>query len=395
MLRSKRPEHTRRKAIRSRCAGSMLDCTLNTTALKPESITRGSPPASRRAAGAGAMSTMASSSSRTPKLVRAEPKNTGDSSPASKRLMSSSAPASSSNSTASRASCQADPSSAAARVASTISSPATVAPPAVPPETHEVAAAAVDQAAEPLTLADRPGDGHRVEHELVLDLVEQLEGVAGRAVPLVDERHDGDLAVAAHLEQLAGLGLDALGSVEHHHRGVHRGQHPVGVLGEVAVARRVEQVQNPVPVAELHDGRCDGDAPAAFQFCPVRGGRPALALAPHRARPGCQCPAVEQELLGKGGLARVGMRDDRERAPSRRLSADFSGGRGVGAHAFSVARADTSASPEMRRSPTPAGPGRRSWSSSLPRWACRSKPRAPLCVTSVTSRKLGEVMGQQ
>ncbi len=42
-------------------------------------------------------------------------------------------------------------------------------------------------------------------------------------------------------------GLDALGGAEHHHRGVGGGQHPVGVLGEVAVARGVEQVDDAVP----------------------------------------------------------------------------------------------------------------------------------------------------
>jgi hypothetical protein len=43
-------------------------------------------------------------------------------------------------------------------------------------------------------------------------------------------------------EQLDRLRFHALGGVDHHHRGVDRGQHAVGVLGEVLVARRVEQV---------------------------------------------------------------------------------------------------------------------------------------------------------
>ena len=66
MPRSNRPEHTRRNAMLSRWAGSMLDCTLNTAALNPASTGWGSPPASRRAPGGGAISTMASRSIRTP-----------------------------------------------------------------------------------------------------------------------------------------------------------------------------------------------------------------------------------------------------------------------------------------------------------------------------------------
>ncbi len=76
-----RPEHTRTKAMRSRCCGSMFAWILNTN---PEnfssygSIVR---VVASRGCGGGACSTNSSSSSRTPKLLMAEPKNTGVSSP--------------------------------------------------------------------------------------------------------------------------------------------------------------------------------------------------------------------------------------------------------------------------------------------------------------------------
>ena len=76
------------------------------------------------------------------------------------------------------------------------------------------------------------------------DLVQQLERVLRLAVHLVDEGDDRDVAQAADLEQLQGLRLDALGGVQHHDRGVGGGQRAVGVLGEVLVARRVEQVED-------------------------------------------------------------------------------------------------------------------------------------------------------
>jgi hypothetical protein len=47
---------------------------------------------------------------------------------------------------------------------------------------------------------------------------------------------------SAYLEQLAGLFLDSLAVVQKHHGAIRRHQGAVGVLGEVLVARSVEQV---------------------------------------------------------------------------------------------------------------------------------------------------------
>jgi hypothetical protein len=69
-------------------------------------------------------------------------------------------------------------------------------------------------------------------------------GLRGLAVHLVDEGDDRNVAQPADLEQLQRPGLDALGGVDHHHRRVHRRQRPVGVVGKVLVARRVEQVED-------------------------------------------------------------------------------------------------------------------------------------------------------
>ena len=78
--------------------------------------------------------------------------------------------------------------------------------------------------------ADRPGHRRGVERQRLLDLVEQIERVAALAVHLVDEGDDRDVAQPADLEQLAGPRLDALGGVDHHDRGVDRGQRAIGVL---------------------------------------------------------------------------------------------------------------------------------------------------------------------
>ena len=196
----------------------------------------------------------------------------------------------------------------------------------------EVAAGAIDQTTEALALTDRPVHRHGLEDELLLDLVEEFERVAAGTVPLVDERDDRDLAVAADLEQLAGLGLDALRAVEHHDRRVGGGEHAVRVLGEVAVTRCVQQVQDLLAVRELQHGRGDRDAALLLELHPVRRGGAAIALGLHRTG-AADRTAVEQELLGEGGLARVGVRDDRERAPASGL------GRGSG-HGFRLERGD-------------------------------------------------------
>ncbi len=131
MPRSKRPEHTRMNASRSRCARSMPACTLNTWPENGASTGRSVPSESARADGAGASRRTVSSSAPTPKLGSAAPNSTGVHTPARKASMSRTAPISSSSSSSSRAVRQASPSSRAARSAGTRSSIARVAPPGV------------------------------------------------------------------------------------------------------------------------------------------------------------------------------------------------------------------------------------------------------------------------
>ena len=73
---------------------------------------------------------------------------------------------------------------------------------------------------------------------------ELLDRFAALAVELVDKGEDRRLAQAADFHQLDGALLDALGDVDDHQRRVHRRQRAIGVLGEVLVARRVEQVDD-------------------------------------------------------------------------------------------------------------------------------------------------------
>ena len=176
---------------------------------------------------------------------------------------------------------------------------------------HELARTAVQDAPEVAGLADRPGEGSGTELDLLLDEVHQLERRQPGTVPLVDHRDHRDAAQRADLEELEGLRLEPLAGVDQHHRGVDRRQHPVGVLGEVAVAGGVDEVDHVVAVDELQRGRGDRDAARLLHRHPVGHRGAPVALAVDGSRLGDH-PRVQGEGLGQGGLARVGVADDGE-----------------------------------------------------------------------------------
>ena len=108
--------------------------------------------------------------------------------------------------------------------------------------------------------------------EHLLDLVEQLERRAAEAVQLVDEGRDRHAAHPTDLKELDRLRLDALDAVDEHDGRVRGGEGPVGVLAEVVVAGRVEQVHATARVLELQDAGGDRDAALALDLHPVAGG---------------------------------------------------------------------------------------------------------------------------
>jgi len=186
---------------------------------------------------------------------------------------------------------------------------------------RELAGTTVDGATEVARDAHGPRGRCGAQPDLLLHLVEKFQRVATGTIELVEERQHRQVARAAHVEQLQRLGLDALGRVEHHDDRVHRGQHAVGVLAEVAVTRRVEQVEHMIAIRELQHGRRDGDASLLLHLHPVRGGRALTGAGAHR--PGFLHRAgVQQEFLGEAGLAGVGVADDGERSTTRGLRQD-------------------------------------------------------------------------
>ena len=162
-------------------------------------------------------------------------------------------------------------------------------------------------------LAAADGPVHRVgaDAQLLFDLLHQVKGVPGLPVHLVDKGEDGDVPHDADLEQLPGLGLHPLGGVDDHDGGIRRHQGAVGVLREILVAGGVQNIDAKAVVAELHGGGGHRDAPLLFDLHPVGDGVAGGLFALHRPGHG-DGPAIEEEFLGEGGLARVGVGNDGE-----------------------------------------------------------------------------------
>ena len=149
---------------------------------------------------------------------------------------------------------------------------------------------------EVLAAADGPVHGVGLDAQLPFHLVQQVEGVPGLPVHLVDEGENGDVAHGADLEQLPGLGLHALGAVNHHDGGVRSHKGTVGVLGEVLVTGGVQNVDAVALVLKLHDRAGDGDTTLLFNLHPVGGGGPGIFLALDHTGLG-NGAAVQQEFF--------------------------------------------------------------------------------------------------
>ncbi len=93
-------------------------------------------------------------------------------------------------------------------------------------------------------LAGTDGPVHRTgsNAQFLFNLVQQVKGIVGIPIQLVDKGKNRDPPHAADLEQLASLGLHALGSVDDHHCGVRRHQGTISILREVLMSRGIQNV---------------------------------------------------------------------------------------------------------------------------------------------------------
>lgn len=104
-------------------------------------------------------------------------------------------------------------------------------------------------------------------------------------------------ALAAYLEQLLRLRLDALGRVDQHDCAVRRRQRAVRILGEVLVAGRIENVHPMAVIVELHNARGHGDPSLLLDLHPVARGVP-VGLAPFDRTGQANGSPEQQQLFG-------------------------------------------------------------------------------------------------
>ena len=88
-----------------------------------------------------------------------------------------------------------------------------------------------------------------------------------------------------------------LARVDHHQRGIDRGQRAVGILGKILVARRVEQVDDAVAMLELHHRGGDRDTALLLHLHPVGSRMPRGLAALDRAGE-LNRAAEQQQLFG-------------------------------------------------------------------------------------------------
>ena len=174
----------------------------------------------------------------------------------------------------------------------------------------------IEHAAEVATAADRPVHRIRIDTQDVFNLFHELKRIASLVVELIHKGEDGNMTQRTDLEELFGLGLDALGAVDDHDCGVGGHKGTVGILREVLVAGGIEDVDAGAVVGELQHRGGNGNTALLLDVHPVRDGVLGRALALDRAG-GLDAAGIEQQLLGKRGLTGVRVADDRERAARR------------------------------------------------------------------------------
>ena len=192
---------------------------------------------------------------------------------------------------------------------------------AVALESEHMAARALEDAAEILAAADGPvhGIGRDAEHRL--NLVQEIERVARLAVELVHEGEDGNTAQRTDAKELNGLRLNALRAINHHDGGVGGHERTVRIFRKVLVAGGVQDIHAATIVGELQHRRSHRDAALLLDLHPVGDRVLGTALPLHRTRR-LDGTGIEEELLGKCGLARVRVRDDGEGASRSDLFGD-------------------------------------------------------------------------
>ena len=148
-----------------------------------------------------------------------------------------------------------------------------------------------------------------VEPDHVLDLLAHLFRLRRRQVDLVQDRDDLVVVVERLIDIGERLRLDALARIDHQERALAGGEAAVHLIGEIDMARRVDEVQLVElavlgAIVEAHGLRLDGDAALPLD---IHGIEHLLLHLPRG-----QAPAELDQPVGEGGFAVIDMGDDGE-----------------------------------------------------------------------------------
>ena len=143
-----------------------------------------------------------------------------------------------------------------------------------------------------------------VDAEQVGELRRDAVGVGLRQVDLVDDRHDLEVVLDREVRVGERLRLDPLRGVDDEQRALAGLQRARDLVGEVDVARRVDQVELVTLPGDAHRLRLDRDAALALEVHRVEHLRAHVA-----ARDGVR---ELENAVGERRLAVVDVRDDRE-----------------------------------------------------------------------------------
>jgi hypothetical protein len=172
----------------------------------------------------------------------------------------------------------------------------------------------VDHALEAVLGADRHLHRHRIRAQARLQLLDDLVEVGAGAVHLVDERHARHRVLVGLAPHGLGLRLHAADGAQHEHRAVEHAQRTLDFDGEVDVPGGVDDVEAVLGHRLVHAlperggrGGGDGDAALLLLLHPVHGRGAVVHFTDLVADAG-----VEQDALGRGGLAGVDVGHDAE-----------------------------------------------------------------------------------
>src|SRR5690606_9110711 len=172
----------------------------------------------------------------------------------------------------------------------------------------------VDDAVETVLRADRHLHRHRVRAQARLQLLDDLVEVGAGAVHLVDERKARHLVLVGLAPHGLGLRLHAADRAQHEHRAVEHAQRTLDLDGEVDVPGGIDDVEAVLPHGLVHarperrgGGGRAGDAALLLLLHPVHRGGSVMDFADLVAD-----TRVEQDALGRGGLAGIDVGHDAE-----------------------------------------------------------------------------------